>query len=304
LQRAGVQLVTLDVCYPLLSEQFHDPRPPLEHYANLANAVRMRGMQLLVRSRALPPSDGSIVARRYYLRLPKQRYFNERYEEAKAIALALQPDFLTLVTDPQQDAAGLKLSLKDWRAYLRKTTTALHAQLGDFVPALGAAAALSDSPDLIDTLAAIPGLAYVELRVDRLATPKDNLLARLLSWPERIRTIDPGKRILIGAAWLYKASPQEAAVPPQLGISARDVYSFWAPLDIEFLRVLMRVARARNIEAIVVAQPRYLFAYLDFFDPTTFRATPLLLMELAERQASAAMASGRLSQTGQTFGAL
>ena len=140
--------------------------------------------------------------------------------------------------------------------------------------------------------------------MDRLATPKDNLLPRLLSWPERIRTIDPGKRILIGAAWLYKASPQEAAVPPQLGIIARDVYSFWAPLDIEFLRVLMRVARARNVEAVVVAQPRYFFAYLDFFDPTTFRATPLLLMELAQRQASDAMATGRLSQTGVAFGAL
>jgi hypothetical protein len=304
LQQVGVQLVTLEVCYPLLSEPFHDSRLTLEHYANLANAVRMRGMRLLVRSRALPPTDGSIVARRYYLHLPKQRYFSERYEEAKAVALALQPDFLTLVTDPQQDAAGLKLSLRDWRGYLRKTTAALHAQLGDFVPALGAGIALSDSAELVDMLAAIPGLAYVELRVDRLATPQDNLLPRLLSWPERIRTIDPGKRILIGAAWLYKASPQEAAVPPQLGIIARDVYSFWAPLDIEFLRVLMRVAHARNVEAVVVAQPRYFFAYLDFFDPTTFRATPLLLMELAQRQASDAMGAGRLSQTGVAFGAL
>jgi len=304
LQRAGVQLVTLEVCYPLLSEQFQEPRPTLEHYANLANAVRMRGMRLLVRSRALPPTDGSIVARRYYLRIPRQRYFSERYEEAKAIALALQPDFLTLVTDPQQDAAGLKLSLKDWRGSLRRTTAGLHGQLGDFVPALGAGAALSDGPELLDAFAAIPGLAYIELRVDRLATPKDNLLARLLSWPERIRAIDPGKRILIGAAWLAKATPQEAAVPSQLGTLARDVYSFWAPLDIEFLRVLMRAARARNIEAVVVAQPRYLFAYLDFFDPTTFRATPLLLMELVDRQASAAMASGRLSQTGTAFSAL
>ena len=235
----------------------------------------------------------------------KQRYFSERYEEAKSIALALQPDFLTLVSDPQQDAAGLKLSLRDWRNHLRKTTTDLHAQLGDFTPALGAGAALSDSIELVDTLAAIPGLAYIELRVDRLATPKENLLPRLLTWPERIRAIDPGKRILIGAAWLYKASAQElAAAPPQPGIIARDVYSFWAPLDIEFLRVLARAAHAGNIEAVVVAQPRYLFAYLDFFDPTTFRATPLLLMELVQRQAGDAMAAGQLTQTGKAFGAL
>ncbi len=305
LQQAGAQLVTLEVCYPLLSEQFHEPRATLEYYANLANAARLRGLQLLVRSRALAPTDGSIVARRYYLRLGKQRYFRERYEEAKSIALALQPDFLTLVSDPQQDAAGLKLSLRDWRNHLRKTSADLHAQLGDFTPALGAGAALSDSVELVDTLAAIPGLAYIELRVDRLATAKENVLPRLLTWPERIRAIDPGKRILIGAAWLYKASTQElTAAPPQPGIIARDVYSFWAPLDIEFLRALARAARAGNIEAVIVAQPRYLFAYLDFFDPTTFRATPLLLMELVQRQAGDAMTTGQLTPTGKAFGAL
>ncbi len=304
LQRVGVQLVTLEVCYPLLSDQFHDPRPTLEHYANLANAVRLRGMQLLVRSRALAPTDGSIVARRSYLRLGKQRYFSERYAEAKSIVLALQPDYLTLVAEPQHDAAGLKLSLRDWRNYLRKATADLHAQLGDFAPALGAGVALSDSIEVVDTLAAIPGLAYIDLRVDRLATPKDKLLPRLLSWPQRIRAIDPGKRILIGAAWLYKASTQEAAGLPQFGIIARDVYSFWAPLDIDFLRVLARAALAGNIEAVVAAQPRYFFAYLDFFDPATFRATPLLLMELAQRQAGEAMATGQLTQTGKAFGAL
>ena len=163
--------------------------------------------------------------------------------------------------------------------------------------------ALSDSIELVDTLAAIPGLAYIDLRVDRFATPKDKLLPRLLSWPQRIRAIDPGKRILIGAAWLYKASAQEAAGLPQFGIIARDVYSFWAPLDIDFLRVLARAALAGNIEAVVAAQPRYFFAYLDFFDPATFRATPLLLMELAQRQAGEAMATGQLTQTGKAFGA-
>ena len=61
---------------------------------------------------------------------------------------------------------------------------------------------------------------------------------------------------------------------------------------------------AGNIEAVIVAQPRYLFAYLDFFDPTTFRATPLLLMELVQRQAGDAMAAGQLTQTGKAFGAL
>ena len=47
----------------------------------------------------------------------------------------------------------------------------------------------------------------------------------------------------------------------------------------------------------MAAQPRYFFAYLDFFDPATFRATPLLLMELVHRQAGEAMSTGQLTQT-------
>jgi hypothetical protein len=222
-------------------------------------------MQLLVRSRALAPTDGSIVARRYYLRMGKQRYFSERFEEARSIALALQPDYLTLVAEPLHDSAGLKLSTRDWRNYLRRTSADLHAF--DLAPA--GAEWPSRTARAVDTLAAIPGLAYIDLRIDRIATPTDNLLPRLLSWPERVRAIDPGKRILIGAAWLYKASPQAAAAAlPQPGITARDVYGFWAPLDIEFLSVLVRAARAGNIVAVVAAHA-LLFAYLDFFDPAT-----------------------------------
>jgi len=305
LARAGAQLVTLEVCYPLISPQFQDSRPVLERYANLANAVRLRGLKLLVRSRALAPTDGSIVARRYYVRMGKQRFFLERYEEAKSIALALQPDYLTLVADPLRDTAGLKLTARDWRTFLRKANADMKADLGDFAPALGGGLALSASAELVDAFAAVPGLDYIDLRVDRLATPKEKLLPRLLSWPERIRAIDPGKRLLIGDAWLYKAGAEEAAgALPQPGITARDVYSFWAPLDIDFLRVLVHAAHTGNIEAVVASQPRYLFAYLDFFDPTTFRATPLLLMELAERQAGYAMAGDRLTDTGKAFGAL
>ena len=54
--------------HPLLSEQFHDPRATLEHYANLANAARLRGMQLLVRSRRRARPTGASSRGADYLR--------------------------------------------------------------------------------------------------------------------------------------------------------------------------------------------------------------------------------------------
>lgn len=54
LRRVGTQVVVLDVCYPMLTPAFQDPRPLLEVLADLANQVRMREMALMVDHRILP----------------------------------------------------------------------------------------------------------------------------------------------------------------------------------------------------------------------------------------------------------
>jgi len=305
LQRAGVELVVLDICYPLLSASFHDPRLVLEHYANLANEVRIRNLRLLVRHRTLAPTHGAMVASRYYSRVGKHRMLASRYDELKSIVLAVQPDYLTLIASPREDSAGLKLTPADWRRYLQRSITGLRDELGDLTPALGAGAELWDDVKLVDTFAGVAGLDYIDLRAHAPISTTGTPLTRLLSWPERIRTIDPGKRILVTDAWLYKSAPAEAFQGRlQPGILARDAYSFWAPLDIRFLQDMMRVARAARIEAVSVAQPSYLFAYLDFFDPTAFRANPRLVMELVARKAEQAVRDETLSPTGRAFGTL
>ena len=94
LRRAGAQAIVIEVCYPLLSPGFQDPRPLLEHYANLANEVRRRDMKLVIEHGALGPKEGIVVASRFYQRMTKQRFAEERYAELKSIAIALQPDYL------------------------------------------------------------------------------------------------------------------------------------------------------------------------------------------------------------------
>jgi hypothetical protein len=305
LRRVGTQVIVLEACYPLLTPALQDPRPLLELLANLANQVRLRGMALLVDHRVLPAGHASVQASRHYHRMTRARFFSERAEEAKALAIALQPDYLTLAADPQAPAAGLRLSARQWRSHLQALTVRLHGELGDFVPPLGAGNGVWGEAAYIDAFASVPGLAYIDLRFYPVAAAQESALERVLTLPDRIRTIDPGKRVLLSQAWLSKATGKEAQdARPDLNVVAREAFGFWGPLDARFLRALAQAARVKGIELIGVSRPRHLFAYLDFFDPATFRASARLLDELATQRAVAAMQQGGLTEAGRAFGAL
>ena len=305
LRRAGAQAIVIEVCYPLLSPGFQDPRLLLEHYANLANEVRRRDMKLVIEHGALGPKEGIVVASRFYQRMTKQRFAEERYAELKSIAIALQPDYLTMVSDPRAQSAGLKLSAKDWNRYVAGSIAALRHELGDFVQALGAGVGLWYDVGYLDAFAAAPGLDYVDLRLYPLVMGRENSLDRLLSWPDRIREIDPAKRILVSQAWLYKAGGEDAATPvADPDIVARGVYGFWAPLDARYLRAIARAARVKDIEFMAPLWSSFFFAYLDFYDPATFKAIPRRLMELEEQRASGAMARDELTAAGKAFSGL
>jgi hypothetical protein len=305
LRRVGTQVVVLEACYPLLTPAFQDPRPLLEHLANLANQVRLRDMAILVDHRILPATNPSVQAARHYQRMTRPRFVREHAEEAKALVIALQPDYLTLVSDPQAPAAGLRLTARQWRAHLDALTRRFHAELGDFVPALGAGSGVWGEPAFVDAFAAVPGLAYIDLRFYPVIAGQESTLERVLAWPDRIRAIDPAKRVVLSQVWLSKANSKE----PQDGrtdanVLAREAFNFWAALDAKFLRALAHGARVKDIELVGVSRPRHLFAYLDFFDPTTFRASARLLDELATQRAAAAMQQGGLTETGRAFGGL
>lgn len=305
LRWARAQAIVLETCYPLLTAEFGDPRALLERYANLANEVRLRELKLLVRQRALPALGGIAETGRYYRELTHQRLASERYAEAKSIVLALQPDYLTLVSDPRADSAGLALKPKDWRAYLQRASTDLRRELGDLVPPLGAGLGVWGDTATLEAFAAVPGLAYLDLRFYPATAVTEDLLGRLVTWPQRIRAIDPGKRILLSEAWLHKSTPEEPFKgAAEVNALAREAFGFWSPLDVRFLRATAHAARLSGIELLGVSRPEYFFAYLDFFDPATYRARARVLIDLAAQRAAIAMERRELTDTGRAFSAM
>lgn len=303
LKLLGATGVVLEICYPLLTPRFRDPQPFLDYYANLANEVRKRDMKLLVQHTSVLPAYASIDARPYFRQLTKTRFERERFEELKTILLAVQPDYLTLVSEPRSQSAGLPLTLKDWRNYVRRSVATLTQQFGTFATRLGAGAGLWDDVAYIEAFAGVPGLSYVDLHVYPLAVGEQNVLERLLEWPDRIRAIDPSKRVVVSEAWLYKSSaadPFKGTLDPAR--VARNVYGFWAPLDQKFLRVLGVAAREKDIELVAPYWSRFFFAYLDYADPLSFRLGPRDLLNLAASRAHDAILHEQVTDTGLVFG--
>ena len=302
LGRLGADGIVLEICYPLLTPGFRDPQPFIEYYANLANEVHVRGMKLVVAHRSLLPAYASIDVRPYYVKLTKQRFMRERYAELKAILLATTPDYLTLVSNPSAQSAGLTLTLNEWRAYVQRSVDALTEQLGSFPTLLGAGVGLWDDFNYAQAFAQIKGLSYIDLHLYPLASDGQSNLERLLSWPDRIRAIDASKRIILGEMWLYKAALDQrftSAADPS--IAARDVFGFWAPLDSKFLAAVNAAAREKGIELVAPSRSRYFFAYLDYNDPNSFQLRPLDLLNLASQRANAAIAKGHYTDTGLAF---
>ena len=305
LKDLGAQAIVLEICYPLLTPAFRDPLPFIEYYANLANEVHVRGLQLVVEHNSLLPAYASVDVRPYYKKLNKQRFGRERFAELKAILLGLNPDYLTLVSEPRTHTAGLNLTLSDWRTYVQRSADMLAEQLGAFPTRLGAGSGLWDDFGYVEAFSAIKGLSYIDLHLYPLSAGGQSNLERLLTWPDRIRAIDSTKRIIMSELWLYKAGASErfnSVVDPT--VFARDVYGFWAPLDQKLLRVVGVAAREKAIELVAPFWSRYFFAYLDYNDPLTFNLRPADLMNLASQRAYAAILKGQHTDTGLVFGAM
>lgn len=302
LKTLRAQGIVLEICYPLLTPAFRDPQPFIEYYSNLANEVRLRGMQLIVEHNSLLPAYASVDVRPYYRKLTKQRFGRERFAELKAIVSALNPDYLTLVSEPRTHTAGLNLTVSDWRTYLQRSVDMLLEQLGSSSTLLGAGSGLWDDFEYVQAFAGIKGLSYIDLHLYPLSTGGESNLERLLAWPDRIRAIAPGKRIIMSELWLYKAGAGErfnSVADP--AVFARDVYGFWAPLDQKFLRVVGIAAREKGIELVAPFWSRYFFAYLDYNDPLTFNLRPSALLNLASQRAYAAILKDRHTDTGLAF---
>jgi hypothetical protein len=290
----GVQSVSLSLQYPVLTRSHLRTPEYREFYRGVAAEIRKRGFRIVAEmgSAFREPEFGRIEVD--YRGLKRDKFGAGLREMAEAVIADIRPDFLTLLSEPdtQTRNTGLSFSPAEFAATVGQVVKGLdHPGVK-----VGAGAGSWVSSDYFKALAAIPELDYLDVHI----YPVQYGFAsdRVLKTAELAKA--KGKRVSIGEAWLYKVSGRELTRISPAEAFARDAFSFWQPLDENFIQLVANLARTIDAEFCSFFWMKYLYGYIDY-TPEADHLSPGQLMTLSDSQTAENILKGTLSPTGERF---
>jgi hypothetical protein len=297
LRALGAGGVTVAMDYPILNQGFPRSEDYWAFYRRLAGDVRARGLRLHVKVGPLFPDREFSRVPVDYSGVTADAYFRDRRRIAQRIAAEVRPDYLSMANEPAAEAQILGFPITPER-YLRFVNDTL-AGMNRSVTLVGAGSGNWDSPEYVQRFARETSLDFIDIHVYPLAATGADYLRRAADLADIASAA--GKRVIIGEAWLYKAGRAELSGNPTApGIFARDVFSFWAPLDARFLDALGRLATLKQIEYVSPFWTKYLFGYVEY-DDRTASATSAQLTALVDQEVVRRLTSGGVSPSGEAY---
>jgi hypothetical protein len=269
LQALGVKAVSVNINFPALYAPFYADQTQyqqmLAFYTNLASEVHGRGLKLIVESHMADasPTAGSQSQTGYAQSLSWSAFVAGRAQMAATVAQSIKPDYLSVLSEPDTDAASSGKPQVDTVAgsvqMLTAILTAIHAT-GVTGVAVGAGAGTWQSSFLsfINADAALP-LDFLDVHIYPV---NRNFLPNALSAADIAHKA--GKQIGMTEAWLYKESDSELGVVSQNTVEVRNNWSFWAPLDSQFQQVMSAMANYKQFAFIAPFWTNYFAAYLPY----------------------------------------
>ena len=262
IQKLGIQGVTIDVSFPILTPSFPNYDQYLSFYENVVEQVRARGMKIDIESETplLVNYPGLSLGSVSYANLTYSTYLSEDKEMIQTVISDLHPDYLNIGTET--DTLQLLLHYPEistpqgWGAYihslltgLNKGSTKISVGIGSWDPISYLYATLNDSA--IDNIDVHVYPVY------------DNYLSVLTQMGQLSQEYN--KPIIIDEMWLHKSTMTEGhnfATDAQ--ISARNMFAFWIPLDEKFLDVMSKYSQVYNVAFLSPFEGNFFFAYLNY----------------------------------------
>jgi uncharacterized protein (TIGR03437 family) len=310
----GVQSVTVCMGFPILYQPFYrynnDPQdylPMVTFYQNVVSEAHKRGLKVVVETSVLFPSvDTELPLTQYYNTLSEAQVTAGRAQNALVIAQQVQPDYLNLCSEPDTQSYLLGLPAEytpqQFATDIATITSQLRAAGINGKPLIGAGIGnwqTNGSTYLQALLGA--GTDYIDLHV---YSANLNLLPLTVTYLDT--AIAAQKGVAISEAWLKKVTDSqmqasEYAIIGALSGDPYDNFSFWEPLDSEFLGELVKLSYWKSLYYLSPFSFDWFFAYLDYNqygNETTAQQTTAI-----NAAASAAMRAGELSPVGQSYAA-
>jgi hypothetical protein len=264
----------------------------LAFYKRVVAGIRARGLLLAVESQAQFGVD--------YAEVTFDAYRQARRKTLHLIVSELQPNYLAICSEPSTEAQLTGFS----ELLIPSNYGGFLAWLLQGLPRgtslIGAGGGSWQDNVYFELFTRLP-VDFVGLHVYPIVNVPDrgDFLGRVTEIATLAR--QRGKRMMIGECWLHKATTEElvAMTPPPV-IFQRDVFSFWQPLDMKFIKKIADVSRVQRIDYVSTFWTQYHLAYVDYADSTKrllFKDLILLVEEQAERNALA----GVFSPTGQYY---
>ena len=280
LKSLGVTAVTVTMGFPVMDQDFYtfngDPQDfqsMVAVYQDLANAIHQDGLKMIVESAILFPgffsANSGFNLSGYYASFPNttdgdNNFIAARVRNILTIAQQIHPDYINLNSEPdtEESLSGRASLYGTPQAYASTNdsiVTQLHAQ-GVTIP-LGAGIGtwLADGSEWVQDLLATH-IDYLDLHVYPTV---NNALPDAITYADMAKSA--GKPVAISEAWDYKESSTESSsVASAPSFYARDVFSFWSPVDIAFIQAFMRYANWKNLTYLSPEWSRYFWAYLNY----------------------------------------
>jgi len=299
LKSLGVKGVKVAVKYPLLGPDFPNSYGYLDFYRMVSQAVRNRQLVLYVATTTAFRDPAFTSLNVDYSGLTFKQFKQDMRWYVETVLANLQPDYLTFTNEPQTQVmnTGLDFSVKNVKELVEYVLDGL-----DHKGALiGAGAGTWDKIEYFESLAEISGLDYLDMHIYPINA--DFVIDRAIRIAEIAKAHN--KKLVLGEAWLYKVRDRElsAATATSARLFARDVFSFWSPLDEKFVEAIVKLSHLLKIDFSSFFWMQYFYSYLEY-DEEKNAMKPAELFALVNAQGAKNILSNRLSSTGTKYKSL
>jgi PBP1b-binding outer membrane lipoprotein LpoB len=294
LKDLGVRSIAISIQYPILTSSFPRVAEYRKFYKQVAEDIRRQGFVLIVEMGTMFREPEFSKLKINYNGLTLRSFKDELREMTEEIITDMRPDYLTLLTEPDTQArnTGLDFSVLNFSATIQHVASGLNRS----GVRIGAGAGTWDDMAYFKALARIPQLDYLDLHTYPIQ--RDFVIDRALQVAATAQRYN--KSVTIGEAWLYKISERELGKISPVKAFARDVFSFWQPLDIMFLETIINLSHRIQADFCSFFWMKYLYGYLDY-NSRTRSLTPQQLINSVDSVAGRQILDNRLNATGNRF---
>mgnify|MGYP005811739365 CR=1 FL=1 len=304
LKALGQTAVVVAIHYPLLDPAFDayggNAAGFTAFYQQVAAGIHARGMKMIVESSPLftDPMYTTFNAQPFYDSLSTVQYDAGRAAHCVTIAQKIAPDYLTAISEPDTEAQQTgksELGTVSGSTALLNRIVSTYRGSGATVPLGAGVGTWIQSYDQYIANFASMAVDYIDMHIYPV---NRDYLTRALTIADMAAAA--GKKVALSEAWPLKVRDNELGILSYDVLYGRDVYSFWAPLDQQFLQALADFAYYKNLAFVSAFWTEYFRGYIDY-DSSTSGMNFYQLDQAATGVQSANKAVGAYTSTGHAW---